>query len=132
MATVPVLVQSTGAGAFWIWEGHADKPEIVDRHQGPPMPMINPPHPGQIIRRECLEPLKLTVSRAAEGLGVSRQTLPGPVNGWSGVSVEMAIRLSRGFGSAPESWLGRQAIHELSDARPKRIDVGRFAATGAG
>lgn len=68
--------------------------------------MNNPPHPGEIVRSECLEPLGLTVTRAAKGLGVSRQTLSELVNERAGISVEMAIRLSRGFGSTPETWLG--------------------------
>ena len=56
------------------------------------MPMHNPPHPGEIVRHECLEPLGLTVTRAAQGLGVTRQALSDLVNGKAGVSVEMAIR----------------------------------------
>ena len=70
------------------------------------MAMQNPPHPGGIVRRQCLEPLGLTVTRAAEGLGVTRQALSELVNERSAVSVEMAIRLSKAFGSTPETWLG--------------------------
>ena len=55
------------------------------------MPMMKPPHPGEIVRCECLEPLRLTVTRAAKGLGVSRQTLSESVNERAGISVEMAI-----------------------------------------
>ena len=80
------------------------------------MPMHNPPHPGEIVRWECLEPLGLTVTRAAQGLGVTRQALSDLVNERAGVSVEMAYRLSQAFGSTPETWLGMQIAFDL-DAR---------------
>ena len=91
--------------------------------------MYNPPHPGEIVRYECLEPLGLTVTRAAEGLGVTRQTLSDLVNERSGVSVEMAVRLSKAFGSTPETWLGLQMAYDLWQAREQttRIEVERFA-----
>ena len=69
------------------------------------MEMFNPPHPGEIIKELCLEPLELTVTRAAEALGVSRKTLSAIVNGRAGISPEMAIRLSIAFGTSAESWL---------------------------
>ncbi len=81
------------------------------------MAMVDPPHPGGIVRRECLAPLGLSVSKAAEGLGVSRQALSELVNEKSAVSVEMAIRLSKAFGSSPETWLGMQAAYDLWEAR---------------
>ena len=68
------------------------------------MAMHNPLHPGGIVKRQCLEPLGLTVTRAAEGLGVTRQALSQLVNERTGNSVEMAIRLSKAFGSTPETW----------------------------
>jgi addiction module HigA family antidote len=68
--------------------------------------MHNPPHPGGIVRRQCLEPLGLTITEAAEGLGVTRQALSDLVNERAGVSVEMAIRLSKGFGSSPKPGWG--------------------------
>src|SRR5439155_5705805 len=77
------------------------------------MAMHNPPHPGGIVRRQCHEPLGLTVTEAAEGLGVTRQALSDLVNERAGVSVEMAIRLSKGFGSSPETWLGLQMAYDL-------------------
>ena len=96
------------------------------------MPMHNPPHPGEIVKWECLEPLGLTVTRAAEGLGVTRQALSDLVNEKAGVSVEMAIRLSQAFGSAPETWLGMQTAYDLwrAQQRAKPIKVERFAAPG--
>jgi len=65
------------------------------------MPMKNPPHPGLIVRHDCLEPLKLSVTAAAKILGVTRQALNNVVNGKSGINPEMAIRLSKAFGSTP-------------------------------
>ena len=92
--------------------------------------MHNPPHPGGIVRRQCLEPLGLTVTRAAQGLGVTRQALSELVNERTGVSVEMAIRLSKAFGSTPETWLGMQMVYDLWQARERaqEISVERFAA----
>ena len=96
------------------------------------MPMQNPPHPGEIVKLECLEPLGLTVTRAAEGLGVTRQALSDLVNEKAGVSVEMSIRLSLAFGSTPETWLALQTAYDLWRARDRvnQIKVERFAATG--
>ena len=92
------------------------------------MPMQNPPHPGEIVRWECLEPLGLTVTRAAEGLGVTRQALSGLVNKRAGISVEMSLRLSQAFGSSPETWLGMQTAYDLWQARDRvnELDVERF------
>lgn len=91
--------------------------------------MQDPPHPGEIVRAECLEPLELTVTRAAEGLGVTRQVLSDLVNGHAGISVEMAIRLSKGFGSSPETWLRMQLAFDLWQARDRAatLTVERFA-----
>ena len=90
------------------------------------MAMQNPPHPGGIVRRQCLEPLDLSVTRAAEGLGVTRQALSDLVNGHAGVSTEMAIRLSKAFGSSPETWLGMQMAYDLwAGPRTCRADHGR-------
>ncbi len=87
------------------------------------MPLINPPHPGEIVKYECLEPLGLTVTRAAEGLGVTRQALSELVNERTGVSVEMAIRLSRAFGSTPETWLRMQMAYDLWQARERAAQI---------
>jgi len=93
------------------------------------MDMANPPHPGGIVRRQCLEPLGLTVTKAAEGLGVSRQALAELVNEKSAVSAEMAIRLSKAFGSSPETWLGMQTAYDLWEARERasQLQVTRLA-----
>ncbi len=94
------------------------------------MAMHNPPHPGGIVKRQCLEPLGLTVTRAAEGLGVTRQALSELANERAGISIEMAIRLSKAFGSTPETWLGMQMAWDLWQARERtgQIAVERFAA----
>ena len=91
-------------------------------------PMHTPPHPGEIVREECLEPLGLTVTRAAQGLGVTRQALSDLVNGKAGVSVQMSLRLSKAFGSSPETWLGMQTAYDLwrAQERADSIEVERF------
>lgn len=81
------------------------------------MSMKNPPHPGGSIRRACLEPLGLSVTEGAKILGVSRQALNNVINGKSGISPEMAIRLSKAFGSTPETWLRMQIAYDLALAR---------------
>ena len=90
--------------------------------------MHNPPHPGEVIRDLCLEPLGLTVTAAAKGLGVSRKAFSELLNGHSGISPEMAIRLSKGFGGSAESWMCQQMLFDLWQAqqRADRIDVKRF------
>jgi len=78
------------------------------------MKMKNPPHPGRIVRQECIEALGLTVTEAARALGVTRQALNNLVNLKAGISPEMAIRLSKAFGSSPEVWLGMQMAYDLA------------------
>lgn len=77
------------------------------------MLMKNPPHPGEIIRQMCIDPLGLTVTQAAERLGVTHQTLSLLLNGHAGISPKMAVRLSKAFGRSPESWLQLQAQYDL-------------------
>ena len=81
--------------------------------------MHNPPHPGEIIREDCLAALNLTVTEAAEGLGVTRKTLSAILNGRAGISAEMALRLSKAFGSTPDHWLRMQLAYDLWQARHK-------------
>ncbi len=94
------------------------------------MSMHNPPHPGGIVKRQCLEPLGLSVTRAAAGLGVTRQALSELINEKTGISVVMAIRLSKAFGSTPEAWLGMQTAYDLWQARSREegIVVEQFAS----
>jgi len=81
------------------------------------MPMKNPVHPGRIVRHDCLEALGLSVTEGAKVLGVTRQALNNIVNGKSGISPEMAIRLTKAFGSTPETWMGIQIAYDLAAAR---------------
>jgi antitoxin HigA-1 len=94
------------------------------------MKMHSPPHPGEIIRALCLEPLELTVTDAAAALGVSRKTLSAILNGRAGISPEMAVRLSIAFGTSAESWLNLQTQYDLWHAEKRRKDlkVARLAA----
>ena len=87
------------------------------------MLMHDPPHPGAFIRRQCLEPLGLTVTEAAKGLAVSRNTLSLLLNGRLGISPEMAIRLSQAFGGSPESWLQQQMQYDLWQAWTSREEI---------
>ena len=93
------------------------------------MPMKTPPHPGRIVRQECIEALGLTVTAAARGLGVTRKALSELVNGKSGISPEMAVRLSKAFGGSPELWLGLQMDYDLARLRTTagKIKVQKFA-----
>jgi len=94
------------------------------------MKMFNPPHPGEVLKQMCLEPLGVTVTRAAEALRVSRKTLSAILNGRAGVSPEMAVRLSLAFGTTSELWLNLQVQHDLAQAERKRsrLKVSRLSA----
>jgi len=80
------------------------------------MKMYNPPHPGEVLKELCIEPLNLTVTEAAEALGVSRKTLSAILNGRAGISPEMAIRLGKAFDTSAESWLNQQMQYDLWQA----------------
>lgn len=94
------------------------------------MRMKNPPHPGRIVRQECIAPLKLSITQAARHLHVTRQALNNLVNERAGISPEMAIRLSKAFGSSPETWLGLQMDYDLAQAEKKasRLKISKIAA----
>ena len=94
------------------------------------MPMRNPPHPGEIIKSLCLEPLGLTVTTAAKGLGVTRKTLSAILSGRAGVTPEMAVRLSIAFNTSAETWLKAQLQHDLwhAEAMRKKLRVMKLAA----
>lgn len=87
------------------------------------MQMHNPPHPGEVLRGLCLEPLGLTVTAAARALGVSRKTLSNILNGHAGISPEMAVRLSIAFDTTAESWLNQQVQFDLWQAEKKRSEL---------
>ena len=92
------------------------------------MLMHNPPHPGEVIKELCLEPLGLTITDAAKGLGISRKTLSSILNGKAGISPEMAVRLSIAFNTSSESWLNQQSQYDLWQAEQHRkdLDVAHF------
>ncbi len=81
------------------------------------MSMKNPPHPGESVRFDCIEALDLSVTAAAQRLGVTRQALNNLINGKSGISAEMAIRLDKAFGGGAETWLALQAAYDLAQVR---------------
>lgn len=84
------------------------------------MTMHNPPHPGEVLKTLCLEPLNITITAAARSLGVSRKTLSSILNGHAGISPEMAIRLSIAFDTTAESWLNQQLQYDLWHAEKNR------------
>ena len=94
------------------------------------MRMHNPPHPGKIIKALCVDPLGLTVTEAAKGLGISRKTLSGILNGRAGISPEMAVRLSIAFDTSVESWINQQTQYDLwqAEQRRKQLRVMKLAA----
>ena len=87
------------------------------------MTMKNPPHPGLSVRHDCIEPLDLTITEAANILGVTRQALNNLVNGKSGISPEMAIRLDKAFGGGAETWLRLQMNYDLAQARQHEGEI---------
>ncbi len=94
------------------------------------MLMHNPPHPGEVLKNLCLEPLDLSVTEAAKALGVSRKTLSAILNGRAGISPEMAIRLSIAFDTTAESWLNQQVQYDLwqAERRRSKLRVARLSA----
>jgi antitoxin HigA-1 len=92
--------------------------DYLDYHRrSPSMTMHNPPHPGEVIRELCLEPLGVSVSEAAKSLGVTHKALSELLNGKSGVSPSTALRLAIAFDTSPESWLNMQQQDDLYHAR---------------
>jgi addiction module HigA family antidote len=94
------------------------------------MKMHNPPHPGEVLKALCLDPLDLNVTQAAKALGVSRKTLSAILNGRAGISPEMAVRLSIAFDTTAESWLNQQLQYDLWHAERgrKRLRVTKLNA----
>ena len=93
------------------------------------MKMHNPPHPGEVLKELCIEPLNLTVDETAEALGVSSKTLSEILNGKASISPEMAIRLAKAFDTSPESWLNQQMQYDLWQAEKTagKIQVKRLS-----
>ena len=92
------------------------------------MQMKNPPHPGGVVLRQCIEPLDLSITDAAAALGVTRTTLSELVNGKRGISPEMAVRLSKVFGRSAESWLVQQVQYDLAHVKADRLKLKRLAS----
>ena len=97
------------------------------------MPMKNPPHPGLSVKIDCLEPLGITVTKAAKRLGVSRAALSRSANEQAGISPEMAIRFEKAGWSTADTWLRMQAAYDLAQARKRedQIHVERFEPVAA-
>lgn len=87
------------------------------------MPMKNPPHPGHSIKEACLEPLELSVTEGAKVLGVTRHTLSRVINGQSGISPDMAIRLEKAGWSNADHWMRLQMAYELAQARKRQDQI---------
>ena len=85
--------------------------------------MKNPPHPGEIVREDCLNSLGLTVTEGSKVLDVSRQALSNLINGHAGISPDMAIRLEKAFGSDAETWLRMQMNYDISKARQRASEI---------
>ncbi len=100
---------------------------IITRQGERPMTMKNPPHPGGVVLRQCVEPLGLSITDAAEALGVTRNTLSELVNGKRGISPEMAVRLAKVFGGSEEGWLVQQAQYDLAHVQRDRLKLKRLA-----
>jgi antitoxin HigA-1 len=83
------------------------------------MTMYNPPHVGEILRELYLEPIDISVTDAAEHLGISRQALSRLINEQSGISPEMAIRLAKAFRTTPDYWMNIETQFELWEAKKK-------------
>ena len=90
--------------------------------------MYNPPHPGEVLKELCLQPLGLSVTRAAKALGITRKTLSQLLNSRIGVSATMAIRLALATDTTAESWLNMQAAYDLwlAKQKNKRLKVERL------
>jgi addiction module HigA family antidote len=100
---------------------------VVDYHREEGnLAMKNPPHPGGVVLRQCVEPLGLTITDAAAALGVTPTTLSELINGKRGISPEMAVRVSKVFGGSAESWLVQQAHYDLAQVPAHRIKVRRL------
>src|SRR5438270_12110229 len=99
---------------------------ITTRQGERPMTMKNPPHPGGIVLRQCIEPFGLTNTGAAEALGVTHSTVSELVNEKRGISPEMAVRLSKVFGGTEEGWLVQQAQYDLAQVPRGRIKLKRL------
>jgi addiction module HigA family antidote len=123
-----VTVRANWRVIFRFVDRDAQDVDYVDYHRRRrlTMPMKNPPHPGGLVLRQCIEPLGLSITDAAAALGVTRTTLSELVNEKRGISPEMAVRLSKVFGGSAESWLTQQAHYNLAQVHADRIKLKRL------
>lgn len=87
------------------------------------MPMLNPPHPGEFIRTEIIKPLGLSVTAAAEVLGVSRPTLSNLLNAKADLSGEMALRMEKAFGPKMDTLIRMQAAYDIARTRKRKNKI---------
>ena len=87
------------------------------------MPMKNPPHPGDFIRTEIIEPAGLSVTDAAKALQVSRPALSSLLNGKADLSGDMALRIEKAFGVKMETLLNMQAWHDAYAMRKRAGEI---------
>ncbi len=121
-----VNVRANWRVIFRFDDGASDVDYIDSTERNPAMTMKNPPHPGGVVLRQCIEPLGLSITAAAAALGVTRNTLSELVNGKRGISPEMAVRLSKVFGGSEDGWLVQQAQYDLAQVHRDRIKLKRL------
>lgn len=92
------------------------------------MRMKNPPHPGLLVKNE-LDEMGVAVAAAAAALGVTRQALYNVINGKTGISPDMAVRLAKGIGSTAEGWLRMQATYDLAQFSAAKVKVRRLGGS---
>ena len=97
--------------------------DLIDYHQEDVMPMQNPPHPGDLIRTEIIDPFGLSISAAAEALGVRRATLSDLVNGKASLTPEMALRIEKAFGPKMDHLLTMQLAYDVAQLRSHADDI---------
>jgi addiction module HigA family antidote len=96
---------------------------MTDKSEPVTGPMPSPSHPGDLVRHDCLEPLGLSVTKAAQVLGVSRKALDNLVNRRAGVSPEMAVRLAAAFGGSAQAWITTQANYDYAQVRQREAAI---------
>jgi addiction module HigA family antidote len=100
---------------------------LITTERNQVMMMKNPPHPGGVVLRQCIEPFGMSITDAAAALGVTRNTLSELVNGKRGISPEMAVRISTVFGGTEDGWLAQQAQYDLAQVRRDNLKLKRLA-----
>ncbi len=95
--------------------------------------MHQPPHPGEVLQGLYMEPLEMTIAALSRHIGVERKALSRLINGHTGVTVEMALRLGKAFNTSPETWLTIQQAYDLWQIRKNHaVDVSDIASLNGG